>query len=430
MRRRRLALALIAAGAVMVVTPVAVWAQTERFTGFYNLKAEASGIGVIFGNPSSAPYPTAAGLVPETAANLANGPTAYALSSAAWPGPLAANAGSLSNVLFPLCVPDGDGVCVPKPDDDTRGLANYPVRAEAFSPGGQREDEVGPLTASAIADDADAKATVADFDSQGIVSTGRITTRSHSFLDIGRGSAVAETVASELEIAGGTVKIASLQTIARGSTDGVRATVEREIVIEGLEIAGHAATVDEEGVRFTDGAVGPANEELLSNFGMEMFVTRPLEDTSKGGEARIHSGALAIRWKLGDSGNHVLVTIGGAGVHVQGAGSLGPPSVDVPSDLGPVPAGSVAPTLVATGPLGGSAPVIAPVAPSLGGAAPAPDVALDVARPAAFFGGIAPGWIVFAVIGAILAGLGMNRLRGAALTDDPSVVTRCPLEER
>src|SRR5688572_10406132 len=110
MRRRRAGAAIAAAGLVLLATPVAVWAQAEQFTGFYNLTAEASGMAVIFGNPETQPYPTAAGQVPETQATLSNGPSAYALSSVAWPGPLLANAGSLSNVLFPLCIPDGDGV--------------------------------------------------------------------------------------------------------------------------------------------------------------------------------------------------------------------------------------------------------------------------------------------------------------------------------
>ena len=51
------------------------------------------------GDPSSQPYPVAAGLVPNAVAQLSAGPSGHALATMAWPGPLAGNAGSLVSIL-------------------------------------------------------------------------------------------------------------------------------------------------------------------------------------------------------------------------------------------------------------------------------------------------------------------------------------------
>src|SRR5258708_13093100 len=58
--------------------------------------------------------------VPESSAYLSYGPVGYGLSSVAWPGPLAANAGSLILVLQPNAPPQATAL-------------NSPVRAEARS---------------------------------------------------------------------------------------------------------------------------------------------------------------------------------------------------------------------------------------------------------------------------------------------------------
>src|SRR5438105_10497418 len=58
--------------------------------------------------------------VPESSANLANGPVGYGLASVVWPGPLASNAGSLILVLQPTAPPQAT-------------MLNDPVLAEVRS---------------------------------------------------------------------------------------------------------------------------------------------------------------------------------------------------------------------------------------------------------------------------------------------------------
>ena len=164
-RGRRSAIVVLVAGLVLLATPLAVWGQAAdeapTFTGF-SLEADASGMSIIFGNPDSQPYPLGLGTVPSTVSSLSTGPSGFAQASAAWPGPLASNAGSLAATLLPLCDPTGRGICTPKPDNATLALLNYPVRAEASSPAGQSDDAQGPLYAHSKDNASSANATVAD----------------------------------------------------------------------------------------------------------------------------------------------------------------------------------------------------------------------------------------------------------------------------
>src|SRR4051812_20685781 len=170
---------------VLLATPVVAAAQTNDSSpsiGFYDVTAEATGIGASVGDPTSQPYPLAAGLVPNSVAQAGAGPSGHALSSIAWPGPLAGNAGSLANVI---------GTPLP-PEVVSNG--NDPVKAEAQSAGGGRDEQtVGPMSAVVDGDTVEAKAAVADFSAPGLVSAARVVTKSRDFTDSGKIVAVAES---------------------------------------------------------------------------------------------------------------------------------------------------------------------------------------------------------------------------------------------
>lgn len=440
--------ALAVAGVAMVAAPVAVWAQTpagtQTFVG-YNLAAEANGVAVLFGNPDSQPYPVAAAQVPQTSATFATGPSAYALSSLAWPGPLAANAGSLSGLLLPLCVPDGNGVCLPKPDTQTQNLANYPVRAEASYPGGKPQDSAGPMASAAGDRFSDARASVSDFASPGIVSVGRVTTHSRTELVEGRVVATAESVLSDVVLAGGVVKIAALRTVARVTSDGGQASVDRDVTVQGLEVAGQPASITEQGLRVgttsgenpVGGLVTAANEALLDRMGITLSLTRTVEDRPGTGAANVTTGALTMVWDLGGSGYFATVTLGGASARAQattgddqpveepapetGSPDVVPPVAGVPGDgLGGVPAlGPGTPTVPVTAGRDGRGSRSATLPPG--------EEAL--ARPAAYAHAPGAGWVAMALTGALAGGLGMSRLRRLALAGT-SGAGSCPLEGR
>jgi hypothetical protein len=404
----------------MLVLPIAVWAQSPPSAGLFNMTAEASGVSMTFGDPTQQPYPVAAGTVPETSTTLGTGPSGYALASVAWPGPLLGNAGSLAGLLLPACAPVA-GVCTPKPDSDVTNLANYPVRAEARSSGGHDETTVGPMTARVDGPSSDAFATATDFDATGLVSSARTATHSRSYVDGGNAISSGESVVSGIELAGGVVKMSSVRSFAKITSDGERSTIERTMTVQGLEIDGHPASIDEKGVH-VEGEGGdpgsevtePLNENLLAPFGMEMFLTRPLVEKRSGGEAAVNTGSLVVLWKLGDSGQQIILSIGGAGAHVQAS-----PNFLALIDQGGELSAPAPPIGAPSGTIGGeAAAAAAPGAPS--GADFAPQLPQRsfgtlATEPASDFQGVAPGWVVVAVLGGVLVGFGLRRIQTAGL---------------
>lgn len=444
-RSTRTGLALVIAGVVLAVAPVAVHAQTGDGGGgtllSFGLSAESSGVAATFGNPAREPFPVAAVIVPESLTKLDTGPTGFALSSAAYPGPLLANAGTLANLLLPLCDPSGQA-CAPKPPPEAVNAANYPLRAQASSPGGTSEDTLGPMHAFAEGDETLARSTIADFGSSGIVSAGRIETISRSFLDDGDGVAFAESVLEDVSVAGGQVTLESLRSRVRVVTDGETSDVERELTVTGLEVGGQAATIDEEGVHFGDQGgenpahevVDPTNEELLSHFGIEVFLTRPVEERSEGGVARAHTGSLVVVWKLGDSGQEIVVSLGGAAGRARGAGGLasgGAPDVggffNPPFVGNPAAGDGSGGVQVSGGTMFPPSPRVgqAPAPQAAPGSAPTPSVGLDATFAREFAKGVTPGWALVWLLSAALVGMGLHRLRSGILDPAHVAATDC-----
>jgi hypothetical protein len=438
---RRSAIVVLVAGLVLLATPLAVWGQAAdeapTFTGF-SLEADASGMSIIFGNPDSQPYPLGLGTVPSTVSSLSTGPSGFAQASAAWPGPLASNAGSLAATVLPLCDPTGRGVCTPKPDSKTLAYLNYPVRAEASSPAGQNDDAQGPLYAHSKDNASSANATVADFAAGGLVSSARVTTVSRTSATASAATSIGETVVSGVSAAGGAIKIDSVHTIAKVVTNGIKSTRTRQISVAGLEIGGQKATVDESGVHFagqgSDNPLNPAVAQFNQAFkdsGIEMFLSKPFSDTDKDGTVRLNTGAVAIVWKIPQSGGYqAIITLGGSGVVSQAsAGStLEVPGLSGASDLSGLGGGAAG----ATGATGGNSST-GGVGTALGsgGATGATGAAVPVAAnaPGAVgtrlvtervaghvgFSGIALILVLAAIAGALLAGVGLGRLQLLAL---------------
>src|SRR5688572_31551937 len=107
-RSRKLAVMFVVAGIALVASPVAVaFAAEGDGVGTFRAFADANGIGVSLEQPNSGTAPAPAqGLVPNAYAELASGPAGYAMSTVAWPGPLAANLGGLLNVVGTPLPPD------------------------------------------------------------------------------------------------------------------------------------------------------------------------------------------------------------------------------------------------------------------------------------------------------------------------------------
>jgi hypothetical protein len=437
--------AVVLAGLAMVAAPVAVWAQTpgEGSLEGFNLAADASGVSVLFGDPGSQPYPVAAAQVPLTTATYATGPSAYALSSLGWPGPLLANLGSLSGLLLPLCVPDGNGVCLPKPDTQTQNLFNYPVRAEASYPGGKPRDSLGPMVSSADELAGDAQASVSDFSSPGLVSVGRVTTHARTERSGDRVVATAESVLSDVALAGGVIKIAALRTVVQATSDGSAVTTSRDVTVEGMEVAGQPVTITDKGLRAgtttgdnpASGLVAAANEQLLRQMGITLTLTRSVEDRPGPGAANVTSGSLTMVWDLGGSGYFATVTLGGASVRAQASTGGTEPVAEEPTAALPTGEPAPLPEVTATGGpelpagLAPSPPGPVPSGPRARQRAAAPLGEAPTFRAAAYAGAPGPGWVGMGLAGVLAAGAGLTRLRRLSLAGTPGAGS-CPLEGR
>src|SRR5689334_3378014 len=107
-----IAAAVLSVGGFVVDAPSA---GAEGLLG-YDMSADARGTNVFWVIPDSALQPELD--IPQASATQQSG-TGYGLASAAWPGPIVANGGTLLGVLVPGFPPE------------VAALLVYPVRAEA-----------------------------------------------------------------------------------------------------------------------------------------------------------------------------------------------------------------------------------------------------------------------------------------------------------
>lgn len=460
-RRRAGALVMVAVGGVLAASPLRLLAQDggNGLTSF-NLVADASGMAVTFGNPTQSPYPVAGATIPQTMATLSPGPAPYALSSAAWPGPLIANLGSLSVLLSPYCAPQSEDLpitseeplCQPHPAPEHADKTNYALRAEAprSTPDGevQSESRLGPMRARAEGAFAEAAADVNDVAFAGVLEPRTVRTESRAFVDGAQAVAESSCALHDVVAAAGQVTIEALRCEARAVSNGEAAEAQGHLVVEGLKVFGQSCTVDQNGVRCgsqsgrnpADAVVDALNRQLLHNFGIEIFLTRPRQEVA-GAEARYSTGSLVIIWDIpGSGGQRFLASLGGANVVAQATPGFtfplpelatggGPPPSFTPPAAAPPPRvesnAVAAPPVIPPQPFEVLAPVGGPSAdstPAVPRVVTPPPLAL---QPAAHFGGIGPGQVVVALAGAALAAAGLRRLATGLLDRPPET---CSLE--
>jgi hypothetical protein len=435
-RRRRQAGALVGAGVVLLVTSLAGAGASAQEAGeelgFFDVGADASGIAVSFGDPTSQPYPVAAGLVPNANTTLSAGPSGQARSSVLWPGPLVSNAGSLANVI---------GTPLPP---EVVSNANYPVVAHAAASGGGSQEKVlGPMTAKVDGADSRASTVLSDVSAPDVVTATRVVTTSRSYVEGGKAIAIAETLLEGVQVAGA-VDIARIRTVAKGITDGVTATTTQEVTIAGVKVSDQAATLDGKGLHVGGGTV-PITDVLggakpaFDGFGMRAFVTDPLKQEATGGAAVLDSGSVIFEWSPPESGQFFTVVLGGSSVRVSATPGSGV-AADTPADafFAPADPGTVLPTpsfSPSADPVSSSFDDGALAAPSSG--LPAGDGTAAAAAPtqsgaslelaSAVSDRVPFGWVLVGMLGALLAGSGLHSFRQQALAAAIAGGT-CPLE--
>ncbi|MBV8980437.1 MAG: hypothetical protein JO086_06030 [Acidimicrobiia bacterium] len=410
--------------------------------GSYSAVAAAPGVEVIEDEPSAQAHPEGQGDAPYTTSILTNGGVGYALSSIAWPGAYGGNAGSLVLVALPSTIGP-----VPRPDAVT-GLVQtvspalqYPIRAEARA--GTAPDasygQIPGTTLTSHADPNDVHA-VADVKSaqQSGINYGNMHSDSSSTLDGNSVKTLADSVIQNIDI-GGVIKIKSLVSTATATTDGSNSSANGGTVMQGVTVAGQAATIDQNGLHIgsssspLNATAAAAANQALSNFGMKVYVSQPVTERSDGSVTYQASSVVFTFVPPSDPSKNVIVlTLGGARVSVAPGAGFGEPSAAATDTGGGATSGDTGggASVLGAGLTGGTSTPLGSTGVSSGGVgtrATSRGTTQNVGgvNIAKTFDGVGVGWLLAALAAAGLIGFGAYRLL-AELVDKPPAM--CPLE--
>lgn len=329
MRRQRLISgALVGAGSLLLLaaafTSGAV-ASAEPGSGFGSFTLTASAPAVQLREESASPcFTTKAaangceGVIPESVAELRNGPIGHGLAAVAWPGVVAAGAGSL------LITVGGSNV----PPQAT--ILNDPVRADAYTNVGKPTvtyDMPGTtMTATALPDRVSAEAAIAQSVTLPVGTFGRTTSQSSTVL---RGTLLAVATAhsdvANLTIAG-IVHVDSVVSDATATTDGVRATASGHTAATGITVARIPVTVDDRGVTVAGSSTSLQSAQAtvnsaLSKAGMSIALGAP--NGKPVGPAAAYSAQSLVFVFTNATGFTTSVVLGGANVSVDATPAFG-----------------------------------------------------------------------------------------------------------
>ncbi|WP_052666572.1 choice-of-anchor P family protein [Nitriliruptor alkaliphilus] len=168
---------------------------------------------------------------------LGGGPTSRAVASLVWPGP---------------GVGDGYGNFAEAFGMDPE--STYPLRAAAQFPSGPltEDNELphgGGMWAHALGLDVEAEAEFAGELLPGLLGAGTARSVSRSTVEDGLGTAVADSILSEVSLLEGLISVDGVRTRLVATTDGVEATVRGATDVTGLVVAGTRYAIDRDGVR-------------------------------------------------------------------------------------------------------------------------------------------------------------------------------------
>jgi hypothetical protein len=300
-------------------------AQTIDFTdsssgpssqfGSYKLDSHGEGLSFTYNSPGlipGTPSPLFAASLPESSANMDSGPSAYALASLVYPGPLIAD---LPSVLALGGVPNANQI------------PSYPVRTQAFYPAGPTngDEQIGSGRQTVATNETSATATTNYGAAQlpGMVNVGEITSMVDTHLESAQVVSRTRVELSGVDLIAGLFHMDSVATDLVATSNGTAAATDGTTTIANLTFLGQPATVDASGVHFTSppsdnsgappasnplapigGALQPVGDgltqvmtqvlgagntdanQLLSQAGIEMKLLEPSEVKSGSGASR------------------------------------------------------------------------------------------------------------------------------------------------
>jgi hypothetical protein len=423
------AIAGLLAAALSVLSLVTAGPARSATLLGYDMSADARGLQLFTVIPDSQLQPELD--IPQASSTLTSG-QGYGLASAAWPGPVVANGGSLLGLL------------VPGFPAQVAGLLLYPVRAEART-GQDPSTTVYDVPGLTMRSRAETDVVESEAGAQGVsvlpgsFGVSRATTSTRATESAAK--ATARSVIQNVDI-GGVLKIDQVVSTATATSDGLLATGSASTVVSGATVNGSPVTIDDTGLHFTstsqpvDAVTNQINQQLLEKAGIHVAVGPATKELS-GPSATMAASSVIVT--MTQNGVTLGYAMGGARVSTVGSADEGGDAaiVDTGADLaGAVPdaAQAEAPAQQSTTDSGALEP-----APSAGG-----DVAAPVAEPAptsvpgrpsvdltptlaVASGRSVPALAVLLAIGAaLLFAAGLRRLGSVVLTD-AAAATHCTL---
>jgi hypothetical protein len=416
--RFRLATALTLMAVALAAATVASAAagSTSLVPAGFELFAEGGTVQIVQDSVSSAIHPQAEGTLGKAVATMGTGPVGYALAASAWPGPTAADAGTLA-------------VFAGAPSQAT--AVNDPVRAEARTGSGSPDATYasGPMQMHAHAEGAaaQAEALVQDESAPGTFSVGNQQATALSRVDGAKAASTATTRVDDITI--GVVHIGAVVSEAVATVEGTTVAATGGTTVTGMTVGRVKTAVDETGVHVvgTDAAnpaAASAVQQVLRQAGITMAVSEPVRQVGAS-TASYTAGSLIVTQKASDS---VLVfAIGGAvartALVLADAGPLPVPDAPaLPGSAGGAPAAQApSPTDVGSAvPPTPSAPASSSTAPVTATGRLAPAAVTRPFRPVR----IPTGLLLLATTAVAIAAAKTYGGFGRILTEDPAACRR------
>ncbi|MEY2447860.1 MAG: hypothetical protein QOH79_1336 [Acidimicrobiaceae bacterium] len=308
--------------------------------GGYALDADSEGMSFTYNSPGlipGTPSPLAQVSFPESLTNMNKSPSAYALASLVYPGPL------LADLPTVLALGGFDQQTEPLGDNRpmTGDIPAYPVRAEAFYPSGptsmSQDIGSGRETVNTAADSANSLALYGAATLPPLFTTGSATSATETHLEQGMAVSRTRVELTGVDLFASLIHIESIVTDLVSTSDATDSATAGTTVLSGVTFLGLPATIDGTGIHLAPQAavpgapvtlpplggltdplqpvltqlndlivstVGTGNagvNELLNAGGISVQLIQPTE-TKKGAEAsRLASGVLVTIEYTGDS---------------------------------------------------------------------------------------------------------------------------------
>jgi hypothetical protein len=230
--------------------PAAGGPTGEDLFGGYELISRGNGVQITYDTPGSFPVasPIFQATVPEALATLNGGPTAAALSSVAYPGPVIADIGALIDVA----------------SGQQSGVPRYPIAARSNYPSGPEDDtQAQPdgttMAAKTSATNANALASYSGAKAPPGMDFGSLQSTADSSIVEKKAVSRAHSEASDITLVDGLFTIDSVITDLVAGTDGTAGVTSGETTVSGMKFLGADVVVDRDGMRLADApAAGPA----------------------------------------------------------------------------------------------------------------------------------------------------------------------------